>query len=118
MPASILLIENNNLSRQNMAAFLQSFGYLVTETEDGEEALKLIKDIKFDVVITDLQLECMVSGLDILAQHKKVSPDAKSFLITAFGSDEVKQQAAQLGAIYLDKPIRLIDLVGLLNSST
>jgi DNA-binding NtrC family response regulator len=59
----------------------------------------------------------MVSGLDVLAQHKKVSPDAKSFLITAFGSDEVKQQAAQLGAIYLDKPIKLIDLVGLLNSS-
>jgi DNA-binding response OmpR family regulator len=116
IPVSILLIENNTLSRQNMAAFLESFGYLVTQTEDGEEAIKLINDIKFDVVITDLQLQCMVDGLDILAGHKKVSPEAKSFLITAFGSDEVRKQAASLGAIYVEKPIRLSELVALLRA--
>lgn len=113
---SILLIENNSLSRQNMAAFLESFGYLVTQTEDGEEAVKLINDIKFDVVITDLQLQCMVNGLDILACHKKVSPEAKSFLITAFGSDDVRKQAASLGATYVEKPIRLSELVALLRA--
>jgi DNA-binding response OmpR family regulator len=114
IPTSILLIENNSLSRQNMAAFFENFGYQVTQTEDGEEAVKLINDIKFDVVITDLQLQCMVSGLDILASHKKVSPEAKTFLITAFGSDEVSQEAASLGAIYVEKPIRLSELLALL----
>jgi CheY-like chemotaxis protein len=118
IPVRVLLIENNNLSRHNMAAFLESFGYSVTETGDGEEAIKLIKDIKFDVVITDLQLECMVNGLDILVCHKKASPEGKSFLITAFGSDEVKEQAALMGAVYLDKPIQLSDLVALLNTVT
>jgi DNA-binding response OmpR family regulator len=113
IPTSILLIENNSLSRQNMAVFFENFGYQVTQTEDGEEAVKLINDIKFDVVITDLQLQCMVSGLDILASHKKVSPEAKTFLITAFGSDEVSQEAASLGAIYVQKPIRLSELLTL-----
>lgn len=116
VPISILLIENNTLSRQNMAAFFENFGYQVTQTEDGEEAIKLIHDIKFDVVITDLQLQCMVDGLDILACHKKVSPEAKSFLITAFGSDEVKKQAASFGAIYVEKPIRLSELLPLLHA--
>lgn len=114
LPMSVLLIENNNLSRQNMAAFLQRFGYSVTETGDGEEAIKLIKDIKFDVVITDLQLECMVDGLDILACHRKASPKARSFLMTAFGTDQVREQVASMGAVYLEKPIQLSDVAALL----
>ncbi len=117
MPISVLLIENNNLSRQNMATFLESFGYSVTETGDGEEAIKLIKDIKFDVVITDLQLECMVDGLDILACHLKASPNARSFLMTAFGTDQVRQQVASMGAVYLEKPIQLSDVVALLDKT-
>ncbi len=111
MPVSILLIENNNLSRRNIAAYLESFGYLVSETEDGEEALKLIKDIKFDVVITDLRLDGMVNGLDLLACYKEVCPDGRSFLITAFGSNQVKEKAMSLGAVYLEKPIQLSELV-------
>jgi CheY-like chemotaxis protein len=116
MPVGILLIENNDLSRRNMAAYLESFGYSVTETGDGEEAVKLIRDIKYDVVITDLQLECMVNGLDLLSYHKKVSPEAKGILITAFGSAEAKEQAASLDVIYLEKPIQLSQLVALLES--
>lgn len=114
---SVLLIENNDLSRQNMATFLQRFGYSVTETGDGEEAIKLIKDIKFDVVITDLQLECMVDGLDILVCHQKASPNARSFLMTAFGTDQVRQQVASMGAVYLEKPLQLSDVVALLEDS-
>lgn len=118
MQSSILLIENNNLSRRNIAAFLENCGYLVSETEDGDEALKLIKDITFDVVITDLRLDGMVTGLDILACHKQVSPDGKSFLITAFGTDQVKEKALSLGAIYLEKPIQLTDLVNRIKNLT
>ncbi|MDP2603761.1 MAG: response regulator [Deltaproteobacteria bacterium] len=118
MASSILLIENNNLSRRNIAAFLEGCGYLVSETEDGDEALKLIKDIAFDVVITDLRLDGMVNGLDILECHKQVCPDGKSFLITAFGTDQVKERAMSLGAIYLEKPIQLNDLVNRIKSLT
>lgn len=117
MPMAILLIENNDLSRRNMAAYLKSFGYSVTDTGDGEEAIKLIRDIKYDAVITDLQLECMVTGLDILAHHKNASPEAKGILMTAFGTEEAKEQAASLDVIYLEKPIQLSQLVALLDVS-
>jgi CheY-like chemotaxis protein len=117
MPIGILLIENHDLSRRNMAVYLESFGYSVTETGDGEEAVKLIQDIKYDVVITDLQLECMVNGIDILTHHKKVSPEARGILMTAFGSNEAKEQAASLNAIYLEKPIQLSHLVALLSTA-
>jgi CheY-like chemotaxis protein len=116
MPIGVLLIENHDLSRHNMAVYLESFGYSVTETGDGEEAIKLIQDIKYDVVITDLQLECMVSGLDILSHHRRVCPEGKGILMTAFGSDEAKEQAVLLDAIYLEKPIQLSQLVALLSS--
>jgi DNA-binding NtrC family response regulator len=116
MPIGILLIENNELSRRNMAAYLESFGYSVTETGDGEEAVKLIQDIKYDVVITDLQLECRVNGIEILMHHKKASPEARSILMTGFGSDDAKAQAASLNAIYLEKPIQLGDLINLVGA--
>jgi CheY-like chemotaxis protein len=117
MPIGILLIENNDASRRNIAAYLESFGYSVTDTGDGEEAIKLIQDIKYDVVITDLQLECMVNGIDILTRHRKASPEARSILMTGFGSEDAKAQAASLNAIYLEKPIQLGTLINLLDTA-
>jgi DNA-binding response OmpR family regulator len=70
------------------------------------------------VVITDLRLEGMVNGLDILACHRQACPNGKSFLITAFGTDQVKEKALSLGAIYLEKPIQLTDLVNRIKSLT
>ena len=82
------------------------------KAQRGEEALKLIRDVdNVDVVITDLRMPGMVDGLEVLRVQNEVSPGTKSILVTAYGSNQIKFQAAALGAVYLDKPIQLNDLL-------
>ena len=95
-----------------MMLFFKTHGYQVLEAQRGEEALKLIRDVdNVDVVITDLRMPGMVDGLEVLRVQKEVSPGTKSILVTAYGSNQIKFQAAALGAVYLDKPIQLNDLL-------
>lgn len=80
MGGNILLVEDNHLSRQNMAGFLTRYGYRITEAETGEDALQLIRDVdRFDLVITDLRMSGMVNGLDVLVYQPQVSPVGVSF---------------------------------------
>ena len=112
MSATILLVEDNPLARRNMMLFFKTHGYDVLEAQRGEEALKLIRDVdNFDVVITDLRMPGMGDGLEVLRVQNEVSPGTKTILVTAYGSNQIKFQAAALGAVYLDKPVQLDDLL-------
>ena len=53
-------------------------------------------------MITDLRMPGMVEGLEVLRVQNEVSPGTKTILITAYGSNQIKFQAAELGAVYLD----------------
>jgi CheY-like chemotaxis protein len=112
MPATILLVEDNPLARRNMTIFFKTHGYEVLEAQRGEEALRLIRDVdNFDVVITDLRMPGMIDGLEVLRVQNEVSPGTKAILVTAYGSNQIRYQAAALGAVYLDKPVQLDDLL-------
>ena len=112
MTATILLVEDNSLARRHMVLLFKTHGYEVLEAQRGEDALRLIRDIdNFDVVITDLRMPGVVDGLEVLRVQNEVSPGTKTILVTAYGSNQIKFQAAALGAVYLDKPIQLDDLL-------
>ena len=109
--ASILLVEDHSLSRQNVARFFDSFGYEVYQAGDGKEAIALLSSTKFDVIISDLNLPGQITGLDILSSHRRNRcSDGGAILITAWGSAEVRTQAEALGAVYIEKPIFLDEL--------
>ncbi|MGH7825623.1 MAG: response regulator [Candidatus Binatia bacterium] len=112
MSGSILLVDDDSLSRRNIALFLRRAGYMVLEANSGEHGLDLIRTIdNFALVISDLRMEGMANGIDVLACQAEVSPKAATILITAFGSAEVKEEATALGALYIEKPIHLEDLL-------
>jgi DNA-binding NtrC family response regulator len=119
MTVNILLVEDNAVSRRNSSAFLRSHGYQITQAINGEAALKLIREPdKFDVVISDFVLSGTINGLDVLTYQKQVAPGSGIILMTAFGSDEVRARSVSLGAVYLEKPIQLDDLVAKITSVT
>jgi DNA-binding response OmpR family regulator len=111
MAANILLVEDEPLSRRNLALLLKTEGYQVSEAESGEDAVDLIKGMAFDVVITDLVLPGAVHGLDVVTYHRRVSPGKGAILITGFGSGPLEEKAASLGIDYLPKPIDLDELL-------
>lgn len=107
---AILFVEDDVGSRRNIALFLRLSGYEVYEAGDGEAAVRLLSDIQFDIVISDFNLPGQLTGIDILNMAKTMRRKMDALLITAHGSDEVKNRVASLGAVYMQKPVRLQEL--------
>lgn len=78
----------------------------------GEEALKLLKEKTFDVVILDVKMPGGMDGIEALREIKKIQPLAEVILLTGHASVETSIEGMKLGAFdYLLKPIKLDDLL-------
>jgi DNA-binding response OmpR family regulator len=106
----ILFIEDDRISRRNIAAFMRYSGHEVHEAEDGEAAFELLSSTDFDVVISDLNLPGSINGIEILAAIRRLPRPIKTILITGFGSEEDEIRAALIGATYIRKPLRFEEL--------
>jgi YesN/AraC family two-component response regulator len=85
----------------------------VLTASDGTEALKRIEEDKFDLIITDIAMPGM-NGLDLLSMIKSKHPETKVIIITAYGSDERKEQAISRGAEhYIEKPFDIYEIKNL-----
>ena len=88
----------------------QDGSYLVETCSTAEVALKRLHETAFDLIISDLCLPGM-DGLELIERGRRIRPEMRSLLITAFGSPEVETRARQLVDAYLPKPFRLRDLI-------
>jgi DNA-binding NtrC family response regulator len=112
MARSVLLVEDSSPARRNIARFLEIAGYEVAQAGTGEDAVRLIEASgTFDVVVSDLRMPGMINGLDVLSFHNRVAPHTGSILMTAFGSDQIRDQTRVLGAGYMEKPVQLNSLL-------
>ncbi len=78
----------------------------------GQEALALVAEQPFDLLITDLQMPG-IDGLELMAQVRACYPEIRLILMTACGFDKkVKAEARRLGVYrYLTKPFEIGELV-------
>ena len=78
----------------------------------GEEALELMKEKLFDVVILDIKMPGGMDGIETLREIKRVQPLAEVILLTGHGSVETSIEGMKLGAFdYILKPVKLEDLL-------
>jgi len=78
----------------------------------GEEALELLKEKTFDVVILDIKMPGGMDGIEALREMKKIQPLAEVILLTGHASVETSIEGMRLGAFdYLLKPIKLDELL-------
>lgn len=111
MSCNLLLVEDHALSRRSLARALELASHIVYEAETGEAAVDLLSSRLFDVVISDLRLPGQINGLDVLRQQKEKSAGTRLILITAFGSAQTQTEAEALGALYIEKPFSLQDVL-------
>lgn len=84
---------------------------IVAEARDGEAALKLIGEIKPDLLILDLILP-LKNGIDVLKEMADISPNTKTIVISSLEDEATILKAKALGAIqYLTKPFTKIQLL-------
>ncbi|MDQ1334874.1 MAG: hypothetical protein QG552_1824 [Thermodesulfobacteriota bacterium] len=100
----ILIVDDELIMRESLAGWLQRDGHHVEKAASGEEALEMLKGVKFDILLVDMKMEGM-SGLEVLRSVRESDPDVAVVIITAFGSISTAIDAMKQGAYdYLLKP--------------
>jgi len=109
-PAKILVVEDEVGSRLTLCGILEDAGYEVTGVEKGTEALEVIKDGNFNVIITDIKLPD-VGGMSVLELAKEINPDVAVVIMTGYASVETAVNAVNEGAYaYFVKPINMDEM--------
>ncbi len=102
----ILIVDDNPHMSNLLSEILDFFAYKATGAQDGEEALKILGNESFDMVITDLKMPKM-GGMDLLRTIKDKFPHLPVVVITGFGTDSSKSDAFAAQADgFLSKPFK------------
>ena len=107
----ILIVDDHENTRFTLSMILKKEGFKLTEAESGQNAIQLINQENFDIVITDLKME-KVDGFEILNHVKRVSSDTEVIVITAYASIDTAVKAMKLGAYdYISKPFKREEII-------
>ncbi len=102
--AHILVVDDEDKMRHLLSMMLERSGHHVDEASDGVEAFSKIKEIPFDMVITDIKMPRM-SGVELLDAVKQTGISCPIVFITAFATVESAVEAMRAGAAdYITKP--------------
>ena len=102
--ARILIVDDQELMRDSLAATLAREGHEVVAAGDGPIAVTRLSAQKFDLMISDLKMPKM-TGIELLAEAKKLRPEMPVVLMTAFATVQTAVEAMKLGAYdYIQKP--------------
>ena len=81
--------------------------YEVVTASSGNEAWEKFSQNPFDVVVTDITMPGL-TGIELLKRIKKERPQTFVIMMTAYGSDEKKEEALSHGAYrYMEKPFEI-----------
>ena len=113
LDVQLLIVDDETDFRESACRYLRRMGFGVDEAEDGEEALNVSTNKKFDVVIMDIHMPGM-SGIDALKELMKRELSPKVIMLTGGGTIENAVESIKLGAYdFLTKPAKMDDLVRL-----
>ena len=100
----ILIVDDEKNMRSSLTSLLQDDDYETRAAASAEEALKMLGEDEFFMVITDARLGGM-TGYELLAKIRAQWPDMASLMITAYATPKLAVEAIKSGAIdYLSKP--------------
>ena len=106
----ILVVDDDSSLRSVMKMQLEEAGYQVALASDGAEAYDLIREIRPQLVISDLKMP--TSGLELMRRIAADDIQPTLIIVTAFGTVETAVEAMKLGAYdYVTKPLDFEELV-------
>ena len=106
---TILVVDDDEAMRMLLVDALQDQGCRVIESENGKDALNVLKAVVPNVIVTDLKMPD--GGFPYLRQLQERAPGCPIVVMTAYGDSQSKAKALECGVQgYFDKPLRIYDL--------
>jgi CheY-like chemotaxis protein len=112
---NVLVVDDNSMNRMVLSAFLSKIGIPFSEAANGREALDLVQENDFDLVLLDIQMPD-ISGIDV-ATRLRAQQDMMPTLVavTAHAFPEQRQGILSAGfADLLIKPVKMVELTEVL----
>ena len=107
---SILVVDDDLAHRTMLRTLLTSWGYDVSEADDGDGAVRAVHQRPFDLVLMDIRMVRM-SGIEALVEIKQYNPSLPVVLMTAYASVDTAVEAMKKGAYdYVTKPLQFEEL--------
>lgn len=107
----VLVVDDEDFMRDLVRQALENAGMEVDEAANGKQALTMLQQYPYKVLVLDLRLPGM-SGEAILEEAKQLFPEIIIFIMTGFGSIQSAIEAMRKGAYdYLSKPFQMTELV-------
>jgi PAS domain S-box-containing protein len=114
MQKTIMIVDDDEALRDNLQDILDEEGYTLVSASTCAQAVDFATRYAPQVALLDLKLPDD-SGMNLLTQLRRISPDCICALMTAFADVDSAIKALEMGAFhYLQKPVRPVELINLL----
>jgi len=114
----VLVVDDEERFRKSLTDRLKLRGYLVQDTGDGEEAIRIVRQTLPDVVILDRKMPGM-QGEEVLKELKQIAPAVQVIILTGHASIESAAESGRLDAFaYLQKPCETEELISAIEQAS
>lgn len=112
---SILIVDDEFGVRESLRMILKSY-YEVYTAADGQEALKILKERKFDLITLDLNMPNL-SGIETLREIRRIDPEVPVIIITGYGTKKDEKEALLNGVRhFISKPFGTSQLINAIDA--
>jgi len=106
----ILIVDDDTAHLAMLETVIRGMGYTVTKVTDGEDAIRVVTKVPFDLILMDVRMT-HIGGIEALEQIKGFNPSIPIIIMTAYSSVDKAVKAMKLGAYdYLTKPLNFEEL--------
>jgi len=107
IPSRILITDDEEEICSTLAEYLEDKGYEVFQATNGQEALRLLKEVRPHLMLLDIRMPEQ-DGIEILRRVRQIDNQIGVIMITAFHDVNIAQEALKLGACdFVTKPVDL-----------
>lgn len=104
------MVDDELSMREFLEIMLDKEGYEVLTASSGEEALQLIGEASYDLMLCDMKMP-RISGLEVLKKSQELYPHVPVIIITAYSTSESAMEALKIGAYdYIQKPFQVDEI--------
>jgi DNA-binding NtrC family response regulator len=108
----ILVIDDDFETCEFLSDIFSEEGWQVTSRQTADDALSAVERSHFDLIVSDINLGGRTSGVALLKEFKRATPDSEVILISGFGTLDTAVEATHEGAFdYISKPFDLAEVI-------